>query len=62
MSSAKGTPEEKSAKAPGTTPRKARPPRGEADGEMGVALRRVYSRAVEEPVPDELMALLGKLD
>ena len=29
---------------------------------MGAALRSVYQRTVDEAVPDDLMALLGKLD
>jgi hypothetical protein len=29
---------------------------------MGSALRSVYQKTVEEAVPDDLMALLGKLD
>ncbi len=28
---------------------------------MGTALRSVYQRTVEEPVPDDLLDLLGKL-
>jgi hypothetical protein len=28
---------------------------------MGSALRSVYQRTVEEPVPDDLLDLLGKL-
>ena len=28
---------------------------------MGSALRSVYQTTVEEPVPDDLLALLGKL-
>ena len=33
-----------------------------ADRDMGAALRSVYQRTVDETVPDDLMALLGKLD
>jgi len=29
---------------------------------MGTALRTVYQNTVEEAVPDDLLALLGKLD
>ncbi|WP_199857243.1 NepR family anti-sigma factor [Sphingomonas sp. EC-HK361] len=29
---------------------------------MGAALRTVYQKTVEETVPDDLLALLGKLD
>ena len=32
------------------------------DGAMGDALRSVYRQTVEEKVPDEFLALLGKLD
>ena len=32
------------------------------DRDMGAALRTVYQKTVEEAVPDDLMALLGKLD
>lgn len=31
------------------------------DQEMGSALRSVYQKAVDEAVPDDLLALLGKL-
>ena len=31
------------------------------DRDMGFALRSVYQKTVEEPVPDDLLALLGKL-
>jgi len=30
--------------------------------DMGSALRSVYQKTVDETVPDDLMALLGKLD
>jgi hypothetical protein len=33
-----------------------------SDRDMGAALRSVYQRTVDETVPDDLMALLGKLD
>ena len=29
---------------------------------MGAALRTVYQRTVNEPIPDEMLDLLGKLD
>jgi len=32
------------------------------DRDMGTALRTVYQNTVEEAVPDDLLALLGKLD
>ena len=32
------------------------------DANIGAALRSVYSQAVDEPVPDEFMDLLRKLD
>jgi hypothetical protein len=32
------------------------------DRQMGTALRSVYQQTVEEAVPDEFLALLGKLD
>ncbi|KQM73471.1 hypothetical protein ASE72_02215 [Sphingomonas sp. Leaf20] len=32
------------------------------DRQMGSALRSVYQKTVEEAVPDEFLALLGKLD
>ena len=35
---------------------------GPTDRNMGAALRSVYQRTVDEAVPDDLMALLGKLD
>ncbi len=31
------------------------------DRDMGSALRSVYQAAVEEPIPDDLLDLLGKL-
>lgn len=37
-------------------------PAATADRDMGAALRSVYQRTVDEAVPDDLMALLGKLD
>ena len=36
--------------------------RQENDAAMGVALRSVYQKTVEESVPDEFLDLLGKLD
>jgi hypothetical protein len=35
---------------------------GEKDQQMGSALRSVYQKTVEEAVPEEMLALLGKLD
>jgi len=32
------------------------------DANVGVALRSVYSRTVDEPVPNEFLDLLSKLD
>lgn len=32
------------------------------DRDMGSALRSVYQKTVDETVPDEMLALLGKLD
>ena len=32
------------------------------DRDMGAALRSVYQQTVDEHVPDDLLALLGKLD
>ena len=32
------------------------------DRDMGAALRSVYQKTVEESVPADLLALLGKLD
>lgn len=45
--------------APGEE-RKSRP--GGGDHEMGIALRSIYQRAVEEAIPDEMLSLLGKLE
>lgn len=43
-------------------PRK-RPAKPNDDGQiMGQSLRSVYQAAVEEPIPPELLDLLGKLD
>lgn len=39
---------------------KTREPRDRHD--LGAALRVAYREAVEEPVPDDLLDLLGKLD
>lgn len=36
-------------------------PRPPADPQMGTALRSVYQKAVEEPVPAEMLDLLAKL-
>jgi hypothetical protein len=38
---------------------KAKP--GGGDKEMGTALRSVYQKTVNEPIPDEMLDLLGKL-
>jgi len=35
---------------------------GSKDKDMGAALRTVYQRTVNEPIPDEMLDLLGKLD
>lgn len=35
---------------------------GDGDQRMGSALRSVYQKTVDEAVPDEMLALLGKLD
>lgn len=32
------------------------------DRDMGAVLRTVYQRTVEEPIPPEMLDLLGKLD
>ncbi len=32
------------------------------DRQMGSALRSVYQKTVDEAIPDEFLALLGKLD
>lgn len=45
----------KSAVKPGTK-------RSDKDQQMGSALRSVYQKTVDEAVPDEMLALLGKLD
>jgi len=34
---------------------------GGGDKEMGAALRSVYEKTVKEPIPDEMLDLLGKL-
>lgn len=36
--------------------------RSDKDQQMGSALRSVYQKTVDEAVPDEMLALLGKLD
>lgn len=41
-------------------PSKTREPRDRHD--VGAALRVAYREAIEEPVPDDLLDLLGKLD
>lgn len=51
----------------GTTPKTPLPKKTAArvegkDRDMGVALRSVYQRTVEETVPADLLDLLGKLD
>jgi hypothetical protein len=35
---------------------------GARDASVGAALRSVYSKTVDEPVPDEFLDLLSKLD
>ena len=48
----------------GSTPREGRPRVAKVQGkdrDMGSALRSVYQQTVEEPVPDDLLDLLGKL-
>ena len=32
------------------------------DRDMGAALRSIYQKTIDEPVPDEFVSLLGKLD
>jgi len=32
------------------------------DRDMGSALRSIYQKTIEEDIPDEMLALLGKLD
>ncbi|MFW2851901.1 NepR family anti-sigma factor [Sphingomonas sp. TX0543] len=32
------------------------------DRDMGSALRSIYQKTIEEKIPDEMLALLGKLD
>lgn len=32
------------------------------DRDMGSALRSIYQKTIEEQIPDEMLALLGKLD
>ena len=41
--------------------RKAAAKGSNKDREMGSALRSVYQKTVDEAVPDEFLALLGKL-
>lgn len=35
---------------------------GSSDRDMGTALRTVYQKTIDEAVPDEMLALLGKLN
>jgi hypothetical protein len=42
--------------------RKRRPTNPSKDRDMGSALRSIYQKTVEEEIPDEMLALLGKLD
>ncbi len=44
-------------------PNTAKPDKKTSDGDqrMGSALRSVYQKTVDEAVPDEMLALLGKL-
>ena len=46
-------------KAAGKAADKAK--QGGGNKEMGTALRSVYEKTVNEPIPDEMMDLLGKL-
>ena len=32
------------------------------DRDMGAALRSIYQKTIDEPVPEEFVSLLGKLD
>jgi Anti-sigma factor NepR len=43
-------------------PKKRADKRSTDDRAMGQSLRSVYQAAVEEPIPTELLDLLGKLD
>ena len=54
-----------SGKGPDTPPAKGKAGKARVhskDQDMGAALRTVYQKTVEERVPDDLLALLGKLD
>jgi hypothetical protein len=44
-----------------TTDKTARSKKANEGRDMGSALRSVYQKTVDEPVPDEMMDLLGKL-
>jgi len=46
----------------GSKPAKRRRSDSTRDASVGSALRSVYSQTVDEPVPDEFMDLLSKLD
>lgn len=48
--------------AGGSKPARRRRADGARDANVGAALRSVYSHAVDEPVPDEFLDLLSKLD
>lgn len=55
-------PDEKiEAKPAGERRRKFRAPEKPGDGVVGQALRSAYQETVSEPVPDDLLDLLGKL-
>ena len=56
----KTLPDKDSTKAPGTESPSSTAGRSTPD--TGAALRSVYQRMVEEQIPDDLLALLGKLD
>jgi hypothetical protein len=48
---------------PSQKPAKRKPAKQRPDDQdMGQSLRSVYQAAVEEPIPPELLDLLGKLD
>ena len=46
----------------GSKPVKRRRGDNARDANVGAALRSVYSKTVDEPVPDEFLDLLSKLD
>jgi len=48
--------------AGGSKPVRRRKRDSARDADVGMALRSVYSRTVDEAVPDEFMDLLSKLD